>query len=251
MTGNLPTVLVTRPEAQAGPLCRRLAAEGYRPLLIPALSIVPDHDPNQIDASLEQWQSWDFIVFISVNAVNFAWPLISGKMTGCNARLVAIGAATAQALADKGFPAAITPAKGFDSESLLAMPAFARLKGCRVLLVRGHGGRELLAETFAARGAEVDLLEVYRRDCPTVCPPEALAELDCCRLKATLVTSAQSLDCLMQLMSGARLAKLRSAPLIVFSERIASLAKKQGFCTTRVTSEPGDEAVMTLLKTLP
>ena len=60
-------------------------------------------------------------------------------------------------------PVAAQPA-GATSESLLDLPGFADLAGRGVLLVKGSGGRELLREALAARGAEVLDVAVYRRE---------------------------------------------------------------------------------------
>jgi uroporphyrinogen-III synthase len=62
------------------------------------------------------------------------------------------------------------PASGDDSEALLGLPALreAIARRPRVLIVRGVGGRELLAERLAEQGASVDYLELYRRCLPHI-----------------------------------------------------------------------------------
>ena len=56
-------------------------------------------------------------------------------------------------LAERGVPGCIAPTERFDSESLLELPELAadRVKGKRVAIFRGDGGRELLAENVARR----------------------------------------------------------------------------------------------------
>ena len=78
--------------------------------------------------------------------------------------LAAIGPATARALDQAGYRVAVTPAGGFDSESLLAHPMLARLAGRRVLLVRGRHGRELLRDEMRLRGAQLTVADVYERE---------------------------------------------------------------------------------------
>ena len=77
----------------------------------------------------------------------------------------AIGQGTVRALAAHGVHGCIAPEQRFDSEALLALPELQaeRVAGQRVLILRGDGGRELLAETLSARGALVDLVSCYRR----------------------------------------------------------------------------------------
>ena len=60
--------------------------------------------------------------------------------------IAAIGQATARALARHGVAPALQPDYEFTSEALLALPRFQRVTGQHILIVRGEGGRELLAE---------------------------------------------------------------------------------------------------------
>ncbi|HET9680094.1 MAG TPA: uroporphyrinogen-III synthase, partial [Gammaproteobacteria bacterium] len=147
-------VLVTRPAAQAPTLAEAIEAAGGSALLFPVLVIEPV--PLAIDPPPEA----DWYIFISPNAVKHGWPLVAAQ--AANARIAAIGPGTAQALTQLGHPADVHPQKG-DSENLLAASVLQSMEGQRVVIVRGDGGRELIAETLKQRGAQVGYLEVYRR----------------------------------------------------------------------------------------
>src|SRR5438874_1776354 len=82
-------------------------------------------------------------------------------------------------------------------------PAFAELlertemqhvAGKRVLIVRGEGGRELLGESLAARGALVEYAQCYRRVRPAIDAAPLLAAWRRGELDAVTVLSAQALD---------------------------------------------------------
>src|SRR5262249_27551000 len=107
----------------------------------------------------------DLIVFVSVNAVAHGVHLIE---KGPTTRVAAIGKATAAALAQTSLKADIVPEAGFNSEALLAHPDLTLASDARVLIVRGDGGRELLQESFTARGLVVETREVYQRIRPTI-----------------------------------------------------------------------------------
>ena len=162
-------ILITRPSHQAGPLCRLFEAEGASVSRFPAIDIRP-HDHKHKSASLGRIGAFDVIIFASANAVRYGAALLEEQR---DLPLAAIGPATARALNLAGYRVSIQPLEGFDSESLLRHPKLASVAGRRVLLVKGHGGRELLGQELERRGAALTLAEVYRRECPA---PEA-AEL--------------------------------------------------------------------------
>ncbi len=154
-------VLVTRPEQQAGPLCRLIEAEGGNAIRYPALVIRARQDRAAVGAAVGRVGAYDLVVFASMNAVRFGAGLLGQNRT---LRLAAIGPATAAALNSAGYRVALLPPAGADSESLLAMPELAHMSGQRVLIVRGVGGRDLLAKVLAQRGARVSFAEVYVRE---------------------------------------------------------------------------------------
>lgn len=167
-------VLVTRPERQAGALCRLFESQGAAVYRLPALNIVEHPQRRERLALLRDQPDPDLIIFTSANAVRFGEPALAQRR---DLQLAAIGPATARALNQAGYRISLVPAQGFDSESLLALPRLQNLAGMRVLLVKGEGGRDLLERALRARGAEVRSLAVYQR-CPAMPAPQRLKEIE-------------------------------------------------------------------------
>lgn len=137
-----------------------------------------------------------------------------------------VGAGTAEVLEDRLAVHAQAPAsdQGDTSEALLQLPALQHLDEQRLLLVAGVGGRTLLSETLARRGAKLTRLEVYRRVLVPPIEPAAgyLAKGD---YAALVVTSGELLEHLAGWCTVAAL----NQPLIVSSQRLATLAQTLGY----------------------
>jgi uroporphyrinogen-III synthase len=231
------TVLVTRPAMQAASLCREIERYGGAALPFPAIAIEP------IEAVLPA-AGHDLIVFVSVNAVAHGARWIQ---KGPATRIAAIGRATAAALAAAQLPADIVPKAGFDSETLLADPALAIPEGARVLIVRGAGGRELLRETFIARGMSVETREVYRRVRPEV-DARSRDELETRwadeGIDVVTLTSVETLQNLLTLLSERGHALLREATLLVASKRIIEAATVAGLQGPTIVAGGADDESM-------
>jgi uroporphyrinogen-III synthase len=226
-------VLVTRPAHQAPGLCRLIADHRGRPLAFPAMEILPVADPGPARALLAQ--PWDLAIYTSANAVQHAAPLAPSGGLPAAVRLAAVGAATAQALAGLGRPADLLPGR-FDSEGLLALPQLGSPQGLRVLIVRGQGGRALLGETLAERGAQVYFAEVYRRALPVVDVAPLLARWGQ-DVQVVSVTSSEVLEGMIRLMGPEGRTRLCATPLVVISERTRQAAV--AFGVRRVESASG------------
>lgn len=235
-------VLVTRPAHQAEGLCQLIEAAGGRPLRFPALAIQPTERPDAARALFAQ--PWDWLLFISANAVEQTRDLLGQLPDG--PRLAAVGQATADALAAAGRPADLMPDTRFDSEALLASPAMQQVKGLRILIVRGVGGRALLVETLRERGAQVALAEVYRRECPRVNAAPLIARWTQ-EVGAVLVTSGELLDNLIELLGAAGREPLLATPLVVVSPRMAEQARQLGFSKIGVAERAQDPALVDAL----
>lgn len=73
----------------------------------------------------------------------------------------AVGQSSADILAKANLPATV-PLEA-RSEGLLALPQLQDITNQSVVIIKGYGGRELLADTLRARGALVSEWELYQR----------------------------------------------------------------------------------------
>lgn len=240
-------VVVTRPEHQAASLCALLETAGARVLRIPALSIEPLADPAAACVALARLARFDLVIFVSANAVEHALRLLGGRPPTLDwPRIAAVGPATAAALERRGLRVDLVPRPRHDSEALLALPELAapEVFGRRVAIFSGEGGREVLARTLLARGARVDRIPVYRRVCPAGSVQPLLQARRSGEVDAIVVTSGEALHNLFELAgTGGRTWLLRT-PLVVASERLASLAGHYGVRVAPVVaSGAGDVAL--------
>jgi uroporphyrinogen-III synthase len=240
MTGALAgrTVLVTRPVPQAAALAQAIEDTGGAAFVFPALAIeaLP---ADALATSLTQLRDADIAIFISPNAAQFGMAAIqAGGGLPAAVEVFAVGPGTARALQAHGVSGVITP-DGQDSEALLALPQLQAVAGRRVVIVRGVGGRPLLADTLAARGAEVHFMECYRRVRPQADAAPLLARWQAGGIDAVTVTSAETLDNLAALLGEAGRPLLLHTPLFAPHEKIADAARRFGIA--HVVATPGGD----------
>jgi uroporphyrinogen-III synthase len=166
---------------------------------------------------------------------NQAWPN--------TLQAAAVGPGTANALAQFGIDC-LLPESRFDSEGLLARPELqtTAVQGQSVLLLRGDGGRELLADTLTQRGANVEAIACYARHAPANLAAPFRATWLTGTLDGILISSSEGLDNLLAGTSAAEHDKLFLTPLFVPHPRIAEKAKSAGFLNVILT--PPAEAGM-------
>jgi uroporphyrinogen-III synthase len=239
------SVLVTRPEHQADPLCQLIERHGGQAIRCPTLVIREPRDWAPALAILDQLARRDLAIFTSVNAVDRGLPLIKARGGIPSAlEIAAIGNATARALARHGVAPSLRPELEFTSEALLALPRLQRITGQAMVIVRGEGGRDLLAETLTARGARVVLAEVYRRDRPALDQEALLARWARGAIGAATFTSGESLLNLFDMLGRAGQDYLRETPLIVVSARIQRIAAMHGCRRVLLAREASDAAIL-------
>lgn len=233
------TIVVTRPQAQAAPLAEAIVAAGGEPLIFPLLEISPAADLQSLTDAACRLADYALAVFISPNAVEHALPVLLEKQAWPPSLIpAAVGQGTVKVLAERGVHGCIAPTERFDSEALLDLPELAaeRVRGKRVAIFRGDGGRELLADTLRERGATVDCITCYRRSGPSAGVAPLLAAWRAGRLAALTVSSSEGLRHLVELLDDEGRAFLQRTPLFVPHVRIAESARALGLSNIILTA---------------
>ena len=238
----MTTVVLTRPQADSERLSEALQNEGFQTRVMPIITIeaIPTAEqapaPSLIDDAL--------CIFISANAVRFGLPQLGSALArDSDLTVIAVGNKTRDTLAAEGIQAQV-PVRA-DSEGLLAMPALSAPDSRDVVIVKGEGGRELLASELTGRGARVTEWACYRRCWPEV-DVSGLIEIS-----AALIFQASSgemVSRLSELLAGGGQADLFQSSIIVPSDRVARLATEIGWGQVIRAEDASDDAFIRALK---
>jgi len=236
-------ILVTRPVEQADHLCQLIEQQGGIAVKLPAIEIVDVEDKTPLLKVYQQLAHIQIAIFISVNAVNKALPTLL-KLGQLPSRIVYIGVGKRTTAALQAFDIkAICPEPPFNSETILAIPMLQtpHIIDKQIMIFRGEGGRELLADALRQRGASVSYVCVYRR----VQPP-ALPWMHPTKPDAIIVTSREGLQNLMAMLQ--RPAWLHDTSLILMSQRIIAEVQIQGLRSpTFIAPAASDEGLLAAL----
>ncbi len=220
-------ILVTRAAHQAHSLCQLIKEQGGRPIRFPAIEITAPVDPGPLQKLMSGISKFDIAIFISPNAVSWGLKTLQDAGLPGGLQLAAVGSSTARALASAGYTVDIIPDVQFDSEALLATPELQSVRGKRIIIFRGDGGRALLGDTLAERGANVAYAEVYRRVCPDADPSPLFYRWEA-DVELVMTSSLDVLENLFRIVGKTGAECLRKTPLIVVSTRMRVRARELG-----------------------
>jgi uroporphyrinogen-III synthase len=249
LTGT--TIWLTRPEGQGAELRATLEQAGARVQHLPLLVIKPLAASLADRQKLIDLDRYDLVFYVSTNAATLGLDAIAQwwPQYPVGIHNFAVGPGTAAVLEKHGLQVSY-PTERMSSEALMALPELQQISGKKALIVRGAGGREIIADGLRARGAVVDYAELYERALPHY---ELAALQDLMRTaapSAIVISSAEALDNLKVLFAPAVPGWAR-LPLIVSSPRLAGHARTLGFQHVVVIEGATDAAIMTgLLSTV-
>ncbi len=247
-------IAITRPVDQAKKLSALITAAGGTAISYPLIEITPLADYSQFETVIQAIHEYDWAIFISSNAVQNGMPRLVNVGMPEHLKFAAIGPVTANELQSFGVKQVLTPSSHiqdgdeskvrFDSEALLALPEMQQVNGQKVMIFRGIGGRDVLAESLKARGAIVTFAECYQRINPqTNC--DLLANLyNEKKLHGIVITSSEAMRHLLDLAGDAEW--LENITLFVNHARIAELPLQMSLKVC-VANAPGDDEMQALI----
>lgn len=170
------SVLVTRTLEQSAGLVDDLTSMGVEVSVIPAVSISPLPDPEGFTSAVARADTYDFLVFTSVNGVAFTDRLLDreGVKLQDLPPALCVGEKTADAWEEAGGTVAAYPDQ-YTAEALLETLG-DDLAGRSFLIFRPEVVKTQLGQAMRDLGASVDEIIVYRT-VPSEAGAEALTEL--------------------------------------------------------------------------
>ncbi len=166
LTSSKPLkVLITRPEAKAQQLASLLNEQDITNTCQALFDYQAYASTQETNTALK---SADILIFVSVAAVEFAHassPFLVNSLRQKPLQLFfAVGNATKQALMAIGITQVLAPPPQQEhSEGLLSLAELADVNDKKVVIFRGNGGREHIANNLIQRGAKVNYVESYQR----------------------------------------------------------------------------------------
>lgn len=170
-------ILITRARHQVDPFRRELVDLGAAVVEIPTLEILRLPTDDRVRNAIKNLDRTALIIFASANAVDIFFQML--LTTGLDVRalhmskLCAIGQETADELEAHGLRPELVTSE-YTAEGLAHALEGWEMRGRRILVPRAEVARDALPSLLANRGAEVEILPVYRSVCPADSGPALL-----------------------------------------------------------------------------
>jgi len=232
-------IVVTRPKDQSAGLAALIRDAGGEALEIPTLEIRDLSDLAAFRSVIDRLDSFDAAIFVSRNAVRNTFALMGDKPWPAHLQAATVGNGSREELESHGIKGVIAPSGRADSEALLAMQDFSAVAGKRIAIFRGEGGRTLLGDTLAVRGALVEQAPCYRRARPTQSAALLAAAWESGKVDAVMLSSGEGLANLLEMFGGEGPQRLGGSALFVPHSRVAVAAVRKGL-KRPIVAGPGD-----------
>lgn len=250
-----PMVVVTRADtgaagsssASGDALIVRLQKAGFRTVRAPMFALEPVVRESLIRA-FDAEAPFERIIVTSPRAADVALEVLGVERLK-DSLCVAPGPGTAEPLRSSGLNV-VHPREGGTSEHVLDLPELAanRIRNQRVLVLAAPGGRTLIAQSLAGRGAELRVLAPYHRR-PLEPSGALLDALSSDRALVTLVSSPATLDRLKDALPDALRRRWLAGRFVVSSERLAERVRALGAEDIVQAAGASDDALLASLAT--
>ena len=243
--------LITRPRVKGEQLARQIEAANGAALCCPFIDISAGQQFNKVSSLLEKLQPGDYIIAISDNAINYANRSLiqENKTWPQHINYIAVGPTTALRWQKYGINHAKIP-QTHDSEGVLKLLINTAGEHKNIVILRGNGGRETMAEDLIQRSANVTYCEVYQRSSPDYEPELLINKWQQFAINSVIITSGEILGNLIKTIPYTALPWVLNLHFIVPSQRIAALAHGLGIEHVTIASGASNNSLFNAVKQL-
>lgn len=237
-------ILVTRPQHQNQRLSELIHQAGGHVIIFPVLEIVAPDNIDSIQQQLTNTATWDWIIFTSANAVNYAVDIVNNQLPiSPTTRIAAIGSNTANTLHQHGIAVDLIPTIS-SSEGLIASLQLQQINNQQCLIIKGEAGRTILATLLDEKGAVVTTVEVYRRICPNSNAVALITQWAQQTIDYVTITSVEALNNLIQLIGENGFKLLQNSIIVALSQRIHDAANNKGLAKVVTATSASDSGLL-------
>lgn len=251
-------IMITRAKSQSAEFVALIESLGGEAYEFPVIQIGPTSDWGPVDAAIEDLASYQWVIFTSVNGVEFFFrrmrelqarpagagePVLTnieghmGNMGNIRAKIAAVGTKTAEALSKQGISVDLLPPE-FVGESLLDELRSHVQSGQRVLLPRADIARKLLPDALREIGCEVTEIDVYENHSANENKEYAIRLLKQGEIHVITFTSSSTVRSFVTIMEGEDLNRLLSDVIIACIGPVTAETAEQMGLHVSVTAEP-------------
>ena len=243
--------LITRPQNKGELLAAEIKAAGGQAICCPFIEVTAGGQFNLVPQYLNNLTTQDYIIAISDNAVNYSTQSLQQQNYSWpqTVNYIAVGPNTAQSWQRAGVTSAQIPLT-HDSEGVLALLQDLDLTHSRIIILRGNGGRETLAEALIQRSKNVTYCEVYQRIKPNYDHNKLVDNWQQFAINSVIITSGEILTNLMHSIPSYASPWITNLYFIVPSQRIAKLAYQFGINHVTIAQGASNDAILAALEQL-
>ncbi len=237
-------ILVTRPAHQNQLLTQLIKDTGAQAIQFPVIEIVAPHHSKLVQRKISTYNHLDWIIFTSANAVSHAIQLTNNQLPiNKNTKIAAIGHNTAACLKQHHIKVDLIPEIS-NSEGLASALRLQQIEDNCCLIIKGEGGRSILADLLTRHGSNVTIANVYRRICPDVNANLLLDQWRNQTIDFVTVTSVEALNNLIQLIGKQGFQLLETSTMITISQRVHDAALNQGLSKVVTATSTSDRGMI-------
>lgn len=245
-------VLVTREHTRGFEPLEELGAELIE---FRTIEIVPPDDWTELDRAIEKIDSYDWMIFTSVNGVKFFFQRLMDRDRDIRdlkgVRICAVGSKTESAIKKYGIKVDLVP-KTFNAEGLIeaftaehgTQKAEQRLKGLKILLPRAEVAREVFPQKVRELGGEIDVFTAYKTVKPEVHGKRLKRFLKQGKISIATFTSAATFNNYMEIMGEDAIDLLKDVAITVIGPVTAKAVEKAGLKVSIMPKEATVEAMV-------